>query len=438
MKISKAIKRIAIGVAGSLLVGSLLADEGAGHLLLTADPAFEEIDGMRYVIIPGGETITFQATPEKPLSSLKLIFETGLGEEEKDGNGPHDISYTDEAGFGKILAIKFTSERTDENNVLCKTTEKETGRVIVPTIGPAGDQQGAGGMVDSVNGENGDLHFVSPKGEGNVKVEAKFGGAFSFDSRLAWTLPEGVTQVEGKPEQVAVPRTTPGKYEIVLKKKGTETVLAKMYVWIVWSTIASGNIGINSGGIAGGNFAISGGYTFQHTIQPATIITDTERPDLGGANTANPPGGQNSCGQDLINGVEKKWDSSRQIRGKFFKPAGYPTPCENDLDLNYPASDLTGNDDASTNDETSNNPYGSNGKLTAQDTIQRIYADNFGANGDTVELRLHFREFTRLEIDGVWYKISDFFLWRIHLKFRKLNNVWFDNGTNKATDNANW
>lgn len=70
-----------------------------------------------------------------------------------------------------------------------------------------------------------------------------------------------------------------------------------------------------------------------------------------------------------------------------------------------------------------------------------------GTVGNTWEARCHFKEFARLELGGNWYRISDPFLWKIHLKFKKVNEavdqvdynndddmidiLWKDNGTYK-------
>jgi len=59
-----------------------------------------------------------------------------------------------------------------------------------------------------------------------------------------------------------------------------------------------------------------------------------------------------------------------------------------------------------------------------------------GANGDTVEWRLHFIEFTRLELNGTWYRISDDFPWRLHIKMKKVAGKWTNDGSSKAKNNA--
>jgi hypothetical protein len=99
---------------------------------------------------------------------------------------------------------------------------------------------------------------------------------------------------------------------------------------------------------------------------------------------------------------------------------------------------LVGNDDAGTGDPEDNDPYTAPdiGRLTGVDTPNRIMTHAKGANGDTVEWRLHFIEFTRLELNGTWYRISDDFPWRLHIKMKKVAGKWTNDGSSKAKNNA--
>jgi hypothetical protein len=214
---------------------------------------------------------------------------------------------------------------------------------------------------------------------------------------------------------------------------------------VVWATTSSTDITISDDSVLVGNppgigRLIEGGYNFTHTIQPATIITDSNRPDFSGAKTTNPPGGNHPIftNDPLSNGANKKWDNSRQIRTKLLNPAGISNNDFTQPPLvslpNYPNNEVEGNDDRSTADET-NDPYASNGTLTGYDSPAYGIADRAGSDGDTYEARLHFREFVRLEIGGTWYRISDFYLWKIHFKFLRINGSWENNGSFKALNN---
>ena len=118
----------------------------------------------------------------------------------------------------------------------------------------------------------------------------------------------------------------------------------------------------------------------------------------------------------------------------------------------YPTNVAAGNDDAHVGDED-NDPYRAPfiGKLRSRDLGKAAIRWAEGQVGDTIELRRHFRDFARLEIAGKWYKISDFFEWRLHLKLRKASEaadgqnynadddqvdvLWIDNGSNFGNDN---
>ena len=177
-------------------------------------------------------------------------------------------------------------------------------------------------------------------------------------------------------------------------------------------------------------------------------------PDLSGVNISPVPplGGLSYYGDALTGGADKKWDSSRKIRQKILNPSGvtlyygksHNYPNLNDGDgrpggagaISYRDWLVTGNDDTH-NDDEDNDPYSAPhiGKLYAIDTPTRTLLHSDGSNGNTVEWRLHFAEFARLEINGKWYLISDHVLWRVHYKVKKVGGKWIDNGSNQATDN---
>jgi len=124
--------------------------------------------------------------------------------------------------------------------------------------------------------------------------------------------------------------------------------------------------------------------------------------------------------------------------------------------LNYPSDDVCGNDDEGVVDED-NDPYNApfQGNVYGQDNSLRCPYHSEGNTGNTFEYRAHFRGFARLQLDGTWYKISDWYLWRTHFKFNKQNEseatwnldfngdgdkldtvaVWRNNGSSIALDN---
>jgi hypothetical protein len=124
--------------------------------------------------------------------------------------------------------------------------------------------------------------------------------------------------------------------------------------------------------------------------------------------------------------------------------------------------DVIGNDDPSNPDED-NNPYDEKfygeqvgpavqGMIFGQDVPIRSMLNSYGAVGDEFEVRLHFREFARIELGGKWYRCSEEKMWKVHFIFKKSNektdnkdydghggiedkDLWRDNGSIKAQNN---
>jgi hypothetical protein len=157
----------------------------------------------------------------------------------------------------------------------------------------------------------------------------------------------------------------------------------------------------------------------------------------------NPPG-SNICGTALAGGMDHKWDMSRQRRLRNLDPAGLlpaigvaaPPACLDNAGV-FPGDRETGNDDSSTNDET-NDPYANGGVITSSDDPTRNYPDSVGVDGDTLEQRLQFREFARLEFHGTIWNVSHFSPWRIHYRVHKVAGQWQDDGSTAAADNADF
>lgn len=299
----------------------------------------------------------------------------------------------------------------------------------------------AGATAIPATGNPAILHFVTPQGSGSVTLTATINpDTPRLRGKITW---EGASPVAGNPLSATIPKGGFAKH--VVKVKLANLVQAEIRVWVVWATIAVTDIPIvysepvNLAGAGVGAF-ITGGYNFFHTILPPSVIMDVDRPDLGGANVTPPPGGKHPLtGAPLTGGANRKWDNSRQIRAKILNPnslpnAAFAQPAPVAVAA-FPVSDIEGNDDRTPNEEN-NDPYTNGGKLNGVDSPGMGIANSGGADGNTWERRLHFREFARLELAGTWHRISDFFPWRIHVKFRKAGGKWLDNGTNKATDNA--
>jgi hypothetical protein len=327
----------------------------------------------------------------------------------------------------------FRARRPDPNRIF------PGDQIVIPNIVTAVTATGATRIPPTGNRDI--IHFVAPKGSGAVTLTATINpDTPTMRERITW---DGATQNAANKLSATVSKLAPLKQEVRIKLAGHTH--QELRVWVIWTTIAVTDVAIaytEPVNVGGGKLGahITGGYRFTHHILPTTVITDPDRPDLGGANATAPPGGNHPLfGAPLASGANRKWDSSRQIRAKKLNPAGiadadFTQPPPVDV-ANYPANDVEGNDDRATGDEH-NDPYSNGGILHGFDSPGVGVAHSAAANGNTFEWRLHFREFTRVELDRTWHRISDFFPWRIHLKFRKTGGKWVNDGTNKATDNS--
>ncbi len=97
-----------------------------------------------------------------------------------------------------------------------------------------------------------------------------------------------------------------------------------------------------------------------------------------------------------------------------------------------------GNADAEVSDED-NNPYDVSPalyKVTSGKAYTAGVTDTSGIDDDTIEFRLHFQEYVRVLLSGVWFDISDFEEWKIHYKFKKVSGAWANDGTLRENNNT--
>jgi hypothetical protein len=323
---------------------------------------------------------------------------------------------------------------------------------IVPDSGVEGK---LGGMVGSSNGRNGEKHFVSPPNllgdptDDYVTFVAKGVPANQMGTFFKWDAdPNDPTKgeaVPGEPLKWRVKRDVARRNTIrILTQDGNKEV-AKLNVWVVSGTIEDPSISQQPTLLEGGlGKVIQSTLLFTMRINPSTVITDPERPKLQEA--AAGPGGVTACGKDLRMGANMRWDISRQVRLSYNKSRNFAfaAKCEDDRINSYPTgveANIVGNDDAETADEV-DDPYPDNKAfLTSLDNPSRYLSDATASLGDTIEFKMYFREFGRLKIGDVWFRISDFKLWRTVYKFVKVDlnsrETWAkDPATMLALDNA--
>ena len=265
----------------------------------------------------------------------------------------------------------------------------------------------------------------------------------------------------------------------IVKIKVDDHVEREIRVWVVWAdgvTVSNAEENGPTVTLAPDHTSIRVVAGDIFTIKPPAIISDPDRPDLSGTNTAaapNVPAADEDVyakGDDLSQGAVGKWDSSRAIRNKVLNNSTVPV---NDpayrlpngqsyliSKLNYPSDALVGNDDPDQQGDYPD-PYTKDenggegpekGKIAEFDAPVLSLFNAHGKVGETVEMRVHFRGFARLEIGGAWCAISDPTYWRVHYKFKKVaengtdlngdgnlnGEVWINDSSSFAKDNQGW
>jgi hypothetical protein len=304
--------------------------------------------------------------------------------------------------------------------------------------------------VPSNLGAAGRSHFVTIAGSRpDITVRANLDPAVpANDPAAAGLVLESVPAGQVSPGADALHGTVsvPTARKVVVRA----TLGASQAETTIWAVFVSGRV---TGGPTvqppttdATNLTIDTDAHFSGTIHPASIITDADRPALDGPNGVNPPGGTNVCGGALAGGADHRWDMSRQRRLRNLDPAGLVPAviavrnaaggqgCLHNVSA-FPAEPEVGNDDAAPTDEN-NDPYAGGGVITSDDSPTRIYPHSVGADGDTIEQHLQFREFARLEFHRTWWRVSHAVPWRVHYRVIRNAGQWVDNGTDAAADNA--
>lgn len=296
-------------------------------------------------------------------------------------------------------------------------------------------------------------HFVTPKAAGGtITLKATVSPGHKLaEAALVW---EGATAVPGRPAEATLP-AFPDRKQVVRVKRPDGKVIQEIRVWVVWCTITGApDVKTNNGVVEapskdGKELELVAPWTFIHRISPPQIIIDPDRPWLDGTNPTQVPQTLRTLkGTSLRYGANFVWDASRQVRVRMLDPRGIVPRLRDSLD--YPKDPVEGNDDDNTSDED-NNPYdNAHGKgvkggkpftfdnrdhLKSIDTPSLTLRHSWGKDGNTVERRLHFLEFTRLDLGGKWVRISDDFEWRYHIKFKKEAGKWVNDGSDTEDNN---
>ena len=271
-------------------------------------------------------------------------------------------------------------------------------------------------------------HFVTVKqtasGQDRMQLEAQILPNTDAARRcVTWV---GAQADAANPLVGLVPRTAALKQPVEIQLAGR--TCKRLVAWVIWCSLSSpdesrmlATPGYKKSPAGVEQWKAMARIRWIAEIHPIEIITDPDHPNLEGPpDPNNLPQGTNSSGDLLAGGVNAKWDMSRQIRTRSYSgdplvPDANPKPIDNNP--SYPTSEVVGNDDTRT-DNWDNNPYDLGtplGQLTSGDTPSRAIDAFVGSLGDKHQWKLQFREFVRVELEGHWYRCSDWGLWRFHI-----------------------
>lgn len=342
-----------------------------------------------------------------------------------------------------------------------------------------------GDVVKSFDSGSMVRHFVTPKKNADlnqdyVELVADHVTATEFDEWYVWEGGEAGSVANKR----KVKRDAASKTEVKIKTKQHGLVAAQMTVWVVWVEIdalqeTQFTIQVDIGPTNAKRTSTAVEWKYEGLIHPSAITGQVlDKPNLSG-----PPIGipvpETTIGLHILDGfgydnAKAKWDMSRQWRWRTNAPnlsgaelgiittapafSDFPntgtihqtTP--NQGTDKYPTHPLEGNDDS----QGLHDPYNAlpSGLLEDLDIIRSHVATQAGQVGSVVESLKQYREFARLEIQGKWYRISDYEIVRVHVKLKKKSEsaaghdlnadgdtddeVWVDDGSVTDQTNQAW
>jgi parallel beta-helix repeat protein len=386
---------------------------------------------------------------------------TYLGTMRSNAAGRFSVPDLTRAPLGVAPGTFITATATDANG---NTSEFSTAIAI-------DFRSSARLVVDKVGNANLN-HWVVPR---NLTVP---GPAVDFNftptpdtpeirARLGW---QNATVDPANPLHATVSGDAPAEHQVQLTVDGAPCYEDR--AWVVWADMAAAQIAAPAvtrgrvtpppaGGGPGTGVFVGTTWTFTATIRPASLITAADRPDFNLPPVSAVPneaalhaGDGLPFGRPLL-----QWDISRQLRFRLLSPTlgtndfgadpagatfysgGIPaanvirpaTPAAG-AD-SYPAAAVEGNDDGAGAED--NDPYNAPniGQLTDIDPpSQPGVLERAGTVGTLFEARAHFRAFVRLEIDGAWFRVSDYLPWRFHAALGKTFSMADDTNGNGVQD----
>lgn len=471
----------AVAQQNPLLNPNAAQQQGAGGIHITIDPpdgflvegplpGNEENEEV-HVIIPDPDHDFGTPGNEPPaIINVELTFVASAG---------RTLIQPAPAGGGNQATVAGPLGRFEEESIPWEISpdasdpeDQPTGTVtlvyVTGLIVPAEGQRGeTGDMVESILGETGQRHYVSPRKPPSLpdgyeehintdsSVQLTFEGISreDFDQHLEWELLDGMLIPMSESPLVLVPRSEAAHFPVRVLLKETGTPVALLNTWIVWVEL---NVVVappdNQGEFEYFNDDGRLGFTANHTtiavINPELILEEGhDVPDLTGAPSIDSPevasGQRHHLLGDHHTNPRHKWNIARQIRIAIdapditvgttlgigsdhsnvnkggFLPADGPKVVPDNVPVgpdHYPTDPLLGTDTSHLDPLNPNleDPYHQQppglGSFADTDRPSHLAAHVGGQVGSEIRHWYHFRSFCRLEIAGKWYLVSPYVL----------------------------
>ena len=399
----------------------------------------------------------------------------------------HEINET----FSSVEASPLTlaAGATDSNSfVLAPTVEPNTRKkdsAKTVEIFPVSTDKGRIGDMVPSNHEDGtdpnappERHFVTPKKSTYLSdTHVSFRTTLTdeeFGAGYEW---EGGENYPGSPSWRKVSRADTDHIVLKLNYKNGGGEAARINVWIVWCDVTvqqgSPEFRAMTASTPVTRWAyhtpptLGSVWRFVFTIQPASIITEDERPYLESASAKGGDKEVPGFNKDWVTDPTKvgdsaqfKWDITRKMKitvrnqGGISKadlgtPAAFfaNQPLAVDIPVTAPTNDVEGNDDPPRSLQDTNAYYKAasdplvtheKGQMCSVDGPSFSVLKSWGAANRTYGVEADFQEFARLQIwdtkrstGTYWFRVSDFTPWHHYLKtkFNSTTGEWEDDGS---------
>jgi hypothetical protein len=394
-----------------------------------------------------------------------------------DVRGSADITYSPDEDFpeeGDSFEVEVTDTKGTKKFATVVLTAFQQNQPDGVSIGFGPDMQGVvGDVIPSILTTGGKGHFVSPKKTTAIPAEnvvltglVTSAEGKTFEELYEWFVDGGSW---GTSSTLYLPRSAADKMTVVIKKQVGGTVMAEMYVWIVWAEMASG-YPVEGKGVFDpdpharwrienekDDASTRNPFKFKWNIAPSEIFDrdQSDVPNLNDVADTQPPGASKNHPVQTdrpADSAEKKWDVSRKMQVTVRNPQlisknqlmqtignladGQPSatavipwdfPKDSETGGN---ADAAGNDDSNSEDEN-DDPYSaytdpsngaslshSKGQVTSMDAPGfKALAHWATDDGMSYRVDINFKEFVRLELK-TWFRISDETEWYYALRVK--------------------